>query len=165
MTGHPLLRQFGDLTADDFRLHPVWLHCHVADYDEPWYDETDEETFRPWPGELPADPSVGTLLLRASVVLQDGSRLEGFLSPSDGGDIGIMQPQVFVGARLFSFWGGMPGVTEDGKRSFYAAVGKAPAAIFPLRVTAEPGLVAGVCTVEVKGFYRTPDLKRVEIEQ
>ena len=24
---------------------------------------------------------------------------------------------------------------------------------------------AGECTVEVKGFYRTPDLKRVEIEQ
>jgi hypothetical protein len=48
----PELRQFGSLTAEDFERIPVWLACHVADYDEPWYDETDEETFRPWSGDL-----------------------------------------------------------------------------------------------------------------
>ena len=165
MRKRPQLKQFGDLIPEDFQRHPVWLHCHVADYDEPWYDETDEETFRPWPGKLPADPAVGTLLVRAAVVFRDGSQYVGFLSPAPDGNIGIMQPQVFVARRLFSFWGGMPGVPEERRRSFYAAVGKAPDDIFPLRVTAESGLVNGEWSVEVKGFYRAPDLQQIEIER
>jgi hypothetical protein len=155
----------GDFTPADFQRYPVWLHCHIADYDEPWYDETDEETFRPWPGRLPANPEAGTLLLRASVVLRDGSQYPGFLSPSADGDPGLMQPRVFAGNGLFMFWGGMPGVSADSRRSFYAAVGKGPDAIFPLRVTAESGLVEGECSIEVKGFYRMLDLKQVEIER
>lgn len=46
----PELKQFGDLTHEDFDRHPVWIGCHVADYDELWYEDTDEETFRPWTG-------------------------------------------------------------------------------------------------------------------
>ena len=38
---------------DDFATHPVWVSCHSVDYDEPWYDGTDEETFRPWLSEIP----------------------------------------------------------------------------------------------------------------
>jgi len=54
------LKQAGDLVAANFEAHPVWVSCHVVDYDEPWYDDTDEETFRPWLGALPLDPcSVG----------------------------------------------------------------------------------------------------------
>jgi len=34
----PLLRQFGDFTPADFEAHPVWVNCHVIDYDEPWYE-------------------------------------------------------------------------------------------------------------------------------
>jgi hypothetical protein len=161
----PELKQFGDLTPEDFQRYPVWLHCHVADYDEPWYDETDEETFRPWLGRLPADRAVGTLLVRASVVFQDGSHHVGFLTPSADRDLGMMQPQVFVGGHLFSFWGGMPGVPEDVRRSFYAAIGKDPDAIFPLRVVADSGLLEGEWAVEVRGFYRTPDLKQIEVER
>jgi hypothetical protein len=43
----PELKQFGDLTPADFERHPGWIGCHTADYDGAWYDETDEETFRP----------------------------------------------------------------------------------------------------------------------
>lgn len=42
----PLLRQFNDLRPQDFEEHSVWVNCHVIDYDEPWYDDTDAETFR-----------------------------------------------------------------------------------------------------------------------
>ena len=41
----PGLKQFGELVPADFERHPVWIGCHVADYEEPWYEETDEETF------------------------------------------------------------------------------------------------------------------------
>jgi hypothetical protein len=166
MTERPLLKQFGDLTEQDFAGHPVWLNCHVADYEEPWYDETDEETFRPWSGGLPADLGSGMLLVRARAVLRDGSEHPAFLTPDPGGDLGQVQPQVFAGGRLFSFWGGVPGIAPEGRRAFYDAVGKGPDAVFPMRVAVEPGLVeGGDCAVEVQGFYRTQGRGKVEVER
>ena len=43
----PELKQFGDLVEADFQLHPVWIQCHIVDYDEPWHDETDAASPRP----------------------------------------------------------------------------------------------------------------------
>jgi hypothetical protein len=71
------------LTADDFERLPIWLHCHVVDYDEPWYEETDEETFRPWTGPLPVAPE-SHFLVRADFTAADGSRFVGFLTPRFG---------------------------------------------------------------------------------
>jgi hypothetical protein len=62
----PELKQFGDLTPADFERHPVWIACHTEDFAEPWFNETDEETFRPWTGPLPVGPSDGMLLVRAT---------------------------------------------------------------------------------------------------
>ncbi|HET7292718.1 MAG TPA: hypothetical protein VFM88_09845, partial [Vicinamibacteria bacterium] len=144
-TPRPELKQFGDLTPADFERHPVWIGCHTADYDEPWYEETDEETFRPRIGALPADPSEGMLLVRATAALADGSRLPGFLTPAfEADDLGPLQPQVFVGGRMFSFWGGMFGVPDEARRQFYRAVGKPAEAVFPMEVAAEPALCSGV---------------------
>lgn len=100
MPTKPELVQFGALTPAHFARHPVWIVCHIPDYDEPWYDETDEETFRPWTGPLPVAATEGMLLARAAFVLADGSRLSGFLTPAVEGDptepLGLMQPQVFL---------------------------------------------------------------------
>ena len=60
----PELKQFGDLTPADFDRHPVWVGCHTVDYDEAWYEDTDEETFRPWAGILPVTESQDMLLVR-----------------------------------------------------------------------------------------------------
>src|SRR5438105_433781 len=38
----PILKQAHYLTPDDFAKYPVWINCHTTDYDEPWYEETDE---------------------------------------------------------------------------------------------------------------------------
>src|ERR1035438_5255113 len=77
----PELRQFGDLTREDFDRHAVWIGCHTTDYDETWHEDTDEETFRPWTGKLPADPTEGMLLVKATFELPDGSRHPGFVTP------------------------------------------------------------------------------------
>src|SRR5947209_8211431 len=93
------LKQFGDLTADDFVRHPVWIACHGVDSGEPWYDETDEETFRPWTERPPAGPEQGMLLVRAALTLQDGRMFAGFLTPQHEGkplDLGVVQPQLFL---------------------------------------------------------------------
>lgn len=65
MSRKPILKQFGDLTPADFADHAVWVSVHTLDYDEPWYDDNDEETFRPWTGKLPVAPQDGMFLVRA----------------------------------------------------------------------------------------------------
>mgnify|MGYP001270247721 CR=1 FL=1 len=65
----PELVQFGALTGDHLARHPVWIGVHGVDGDEPWYDETDEETFRPYGSALPAEPGAGMLLVRAEMTL------------------------------------------------------------------------------------------------
>jgi hypothetical protein len=146
------LKQFGELDVEDFQHHPVWIGCHTADYGRPWYEDTDEETFRPYTGRLPVDASEGMLLIRAVIELRDGSRYPGFVSP--GSRLGAQQPQIFVDGRRFCFWGGVAGIAERAQREFYAALKKEPNAIFPLRFVADPGLATGVVEGQVDGFYR-----------
>ncbi len=135
----PELKQFGDLTADDFEREPVWIGCHTADYDEPWYDQTDEETFRPRAGALPADPSEGMLLVRATLELHDGTRYGGFVTPAfEENDLGTQQPQIFVGGRRFAFWGGHFGIPAEERASCYSALGKPAHDVFPLTFSRIP---------------------------
>lgn len=157
----PLLKQFGDLRPADFEAHPVWIHCHVIDYDEPWYDETDEETFRPRVGSLPADPHETILLVSASFQLRDGTRLKGFVTPvseddalGTPDDLGSLQPAVFlpVSGRIRQFWGGVREESEAERSQFYAALGKSLDNVFPIRFMAESGLTAGVAAGTIPGF-------------
>ena len=159
----PELKQFGDLSPADFDRHPVWIACHTEDQGEPWFNETDEETFRPWTAALPVGPSDGMLLVRATFELHDGSVHRGFVTPAfKEGDVGALQPQIFAGNERFGFWGGMYGVRVERKTAFYAAIGKDPEAIFPLRFAADPGLSTGVVSGRVDGFYRRSQMIEVE---
>jgi hypothetical protein len=159
----PELRQFGELEVEDFERHPVWIGCHTADYGKPWYGQTDEETFRPWTGKFPADPEEGMFLVRAVIVLRDGSRYPGFVTPvkaannqADGraNYLGAQQPQIFVDRQRFSLWGGMIGIPASTQQELYAALGKKPDAIFPLHFSADLRLTSGLATGQVDGFYR-----------
>ena len=151
----PELKQFGDLSPADFDTHPVWIACHTEDYAEPWFNETDEETFRPWTGALPVNPSDGMLLVRARFELRDGSPHDGFLTPAfKEGDLGMLQPHLFVAGESFGFWGGMFDVRADRRTAFYTALGKGPEAVFPMRFKAHPALATGVVAGQVDGFYR-----------
>jgi hypothetical protein len=161
----PKLRQFGDLTPSDFDRYPVWIACHTVDSDEPWYENTDEETFRPWTGPLPVDPSEGMLLVRATIELNDRTRYEGFVTPAfEAGDLGTQQPQIFVQGRRFGLWGGMFGVPLEERTAMYDALGKKADAVFPLRFSADPAVAGGVASGLAAGFYRLSDTG-IEIEQ
>jgi hypothetical protein len=151
----PELKQFGDLLPADFDRHAVWINCHSSDYEEPWYEETDEETFRPWNGLLPVSPADGMLLVRAVLVLADGTRFPGFVTPaSREEDLGTQQPQIFIGQRQFGFWGGVLGVPEAERKALYAALGRSRDAVFPLRFNADPKLASGIVEGRIDGFYR-----------
>ena len=159
----PELKQFGDLSPADFERHPVWIACHTEDSAEPWFNETNEETFRPWTGALPMNPSDGMLLVRATFELHDGSRHDGFLTPAfKEGEVGALHPYLFVGDKSFRFWGGMFRIRADRRSAFYKALGEGPEAIFPIRFSADPNLATGVVTGRVDGFYRGTRTYEVE---
>lgn len=163
----PILKQFGELTPGDFEAVPVWASCSSFDYDEPWYADTDEETFRPWSGPLPADPSEGTFLVRATFRAANGREYAGFLTPAApdaGQDLGLIQPHLAVGGRFFGFWGGMPGVDSEEKSAFYSALGAAPAQLFPIEFSCSAALTSGVCSGSIAGFYRSPNLSEHVME-
>ena len=160
----PELKQFGDLSPADFERHPVWIACHTEDFAEPWFNETDEETFRPWTGPLPVGSSDGMLLVRAIFELHDGSHHDGFLTPAfKEGEIGALHPHLFVGDQSFGFWGGMFGVRAERRSAFYKALGKGAEAIFPIQFNAAPELATGVVVGQVDGFYR--GTQNLEIER
>jgi hypothetical protein len=157
MANKPELKQFRDLTAADFRRHRVWVHVHIIDYDEPWYNDpgVDEETFRPWLGDLPVWAGDAIYLLSAQMTLADGRVLEGFVSPESDGDkpdMGLTQPNVFLpSGRRCAFWNGVVKRPEQ-LRPFYAELGKDPRAIFPIRYKAADGLAKGRTEGVIPGF-------------
>jgi hypothetical protein len=51
--------------------------------------------------------------------------------------------------------GGIVGVPFQERQAFYAAVGKPPEAVFPLRFAVAPSLAIGVVDGKVTGFNRT----------
>jgi hypothetical protein len=173
----PELKQFADLTYSDFERCPVWVGVHNMDYGKPWYDTSDESTYRPNTEPLPVAAECGAVLVRASFILCDGSRRHGFVravSPSwdvplrkgmatpsslSGGDsahalLGIQQPRIFVNQDTFGFWGGVGGVASEKRQLFYTSLGKPAEAVFPIAFAADAGLATGLTDGEVRGFYR-----------
>jgi hypothetical protein len=85
-------------------------------------------------GALPVGPSDGMLLVHPTFEAHDGSRHDGFLTPAfTEGDLGTLQPHLFVGGKRFGFWGGMFEVRADQQMALYKAFGKDPEVIFPMR--------------------------------
>lgn len=163
------LIQFGDLTEAHFVEHPVWASCHSFDFDEPWFDQTDEETFRPWTGALPVQPADGMYLVRAEFTLADGTRARGFLTPADTDDpgpgaLGTVQPQLYLpSGELVGFWLGMFGNATEAAAFVYAALGKNAEAVFPIHFVAPPNVAGGMTSGVIQGFYTVPDGATVNV--
>lgn len=129
----PVLKQIEDLSHSDFVLHPVWVGVHNNDIDEPWYDQSNEQTYRPWTGPLPF-PGVPIFFVAATFCLADGSVYPGYFNPASkdwdaplpprrmrdgsyakpqqwsarrGGSVlsvlALHRPAIFIGERTFGF--------------------------------------------------------------
>jgi hypothetical protein len=153
----PQLVQFGSLTAAHFAEHAVWAACNSFDYDEPWYDDTDEETFRPWRGALPVDAEIGMFLVRARFTTYDGMQLPGFITPTPtdrADEMGTVQPYVFLpSGELVGFWLGImvERATEE-LSALTAELQREPSAIFPIQFAVDPGVATGLRFGAVDGF-------------
>jgi hypothetical protein len=157
--GKPVLKQFGELTPNDFVKYPVWVQCHVIDYDEKWYDDTDEETFRPWIGDLPVLPDYAMFLVKADMVLKNGNSFTGFITPCLKGDyqhendLGLIQPQIFTTEnKRVGFWTGMFPIKQADIETFYKSMGINPELVFPIKFSANEGLTVGVSSGIINGF-------------
>ena len=158
----PHLKQAQDLTAADFEAYPVWINVHGLDEGEPWYEETDEATFRPWTGGLPASPSEGMLLVSATLQLADGATYRGIATPTFHDQValpdalGYIQPQLFtpLGESVF-FWLGMFPEREQ-INSADRALQRTPEQVFPATFWANEGLTTGLCAGEIPGFCSIP---------
>jgi len=163
----PLLKQAYDLTLDDFARYPVWVQCHLIDYDEPWYEETDEATFRPWTGAKPVDSQEATFLIRAIMTLANGSMLKGFVTPQSAErplDIGTMQPTVLSqSGEQLALWDGACKRPEEERVRFYAGLGVEAKEVFPMRFSGEPGLAAGRVAGVILGLCCLKGFKDVEV--
>lgn len=153
----PLLVQYLDLTEEHFTRHPVWISVHVADGSEPWYADTDEETFRPWLGALPVAPDDGWFLVQATFTLADGTLLPGFVSPQASkqpvGPAGLLQGEVFLpSGRREQFWDGLVARPTAERAALLAEIGKPAAAVFPVRVESVTGLERGQAAAVFKEF-------------
>lgn len=168
MARRSVLKQFGELRYADFAKHPVWASVHTLDYDAPWYDDTDEDSFRPWKGKLPVLPREGMFLVRAKLALADGRVLDGFVTPqiiSEPVDLGIIQPHLFLpsGTKI-GFWDGWSKRHPKERKILYIELGKDPKAIFPTQFAAVKGLAKGHVAGSIPGFCWRPKNK-VEVYQ
>jgi hypothetical protein len=143
-------RQVYELTPNDLVEHPIWEFA----LDEESEDGQDEATVRPWPGVPPLDPSDGMFVVQASLVLADGTRHRGYLTPPVQGEssIGTVQPIIVTDEGLFSFWHGAGIPVEDTIRRVYAVLGRRAEQVFPIRYSSEVELVGGPIVGSVSGF-------------
>ena len=157
--GKPILKQFGDLTPKDFEKYPVWVQYHIIDYDEKWYDQTNEETFRPWIGELPVSPDFAMYLILADLKLNDGETFSGFITlateseNNEPNNLGLIQPQIFTktGKRI-GFWTGMFPKDRAEIDDFYKSMNRNPDQIFPISFKAHDTLTLGKSSGIINGF-------------
>jgi hypothetical protein len=171
----PEMKQECDLSSADFVRHPVWVGVHNYDPDEPWYEQSDEETFRPWNGPLPFSEARGFVLVAATFELADGSVWPGYCrsvrddwdlpfeaswSSMHGGNqlsvLLLQSPIIFIDGRSFDFQLRIPELRKSAIRSFYTAIGKQPGDVFPIRFAAGSGLAEGIVLGRLDGFYNFP---------
>lgn len=157
--GKPLLKQFCDLTISDFEKYPVWVQCHLIDFNKEWYDDTDVETFRPWIDKLPVSPDIAIFLVKADLKIKDGEEYSGFITPclkseyKNNNELGVIQPQIFTKSGEFlGFWNGIFPIEKEKIDSFYNLMNKEPAEIFPIDFKAIEGLSTGVTSGRINGF-------------
>src|SRR5665213_1248564 len=157
------LKQCYDFRQSDFISNPIWMCVFNIDVDEPWYDETDEATYRPWPGPPPyrcSGLNALDVIVRAQFTLADGTKLEGFArppSPPDGDagySLGFRQPALFLpGGSMIGFWLGGRESCEPDRGQFYSELRKTPSQVFPIMYQSFPGLIDTPDAGSIDGFH------------
>ncbi|WP_338462686.1 hypothetical protein VZH09_04710 [Synechococcus elongatus IITB7] len=135
-------KQVYELTADDLDQHAVWEFA----LDEEGEEGQDEATVRPYEGNQPLNPTDGMFIVRAHFLLVDGTRMQGYLTPSVQGNssLGTLQQTIFTIEGRAPFWFGR--LTPEPKQfaESYACLGKSSSQeVFPIQFESDVELTCG----------------------
>ena len=149
-------KQVYELTLDDLTAFPIW---------EFKLDENgggqDESTVRPYATPSLLDPADRMFVVRAVFMLADGSRLQGYVTPSRGDDasMGTLQPVIVTHRGQVRFWCGTASPGPKRLAQNYAFLGKDAAQVFPARFESEVPLVGGPVKDTLPGFLVLEDFQ------
>jgi hypothetical protein len=146
----PELREEADLTELDFERHPVWIGVHNFDSEEDWYEDSNEETYRPWLGSLPFSEQRGLALVAAILEFADGSRFAGYYSTAR--DLDDQCPRFFVDGRVYNFVRSVRQPARDQMLEFFGSLKKSPSEVFPVKFWQRSDLNTLVTEGIVSGF-------------
>jgi hypothetical protein len=145
-------KQVWELTVRDLEVTPVWeFVCEDED--------ADECTVAPvYSGKR---DSGAMYVARADFVCANGDFWPGFVQPDV--DLAVSQPCVFSPAGPMTFWCGVQEPTRSSRDAWYAALGRSPADIFPIRWScafvvegqATAGTIYGFGYLDGAGVLRT----------
>lgn len=121
-------KQSYELRPDDLAQFPIWEFA----LDEESEAGQDEATVRPRPDLTVADPGEGMLIARAEFVARDGSRYQGYVSPSDEEAFSLVQPTIVTDAGQVSFWYGAFPPKPNALEADYELLGKTAEQLFPV---------------------------------
>jgi hypothetical protein len=150
-------KQIYELTLQDLSAFPIW----EFKLNERAKGHQDESTVWPCVEPVPLDPADRMFVVRAVFTLADGSRMQGYLTPSGRGDTGVgtLQPIIVTGRGQVRLWCGT--TTPDAKRLArnYELLGKKAKQIFPLQFESEVELAGGQVRSSVPGFLVLEDFQ------
>lgn len=158
MSDARIRKQVFALTPEDLDRHAVWAFA----LDEEGEEGQDEATVRPYEAHGPLDPAAGMFIVRARLVMADGTQVSGYLTPPVQGDAGLgtLQPTVVLNEGQVSFWCGMLSPDPAHIAASYARLGKASASqVFPLRFASDVEMIGGPVSGELPGFLVLEDFK------
>jgi hypothetical protein len=143
-------KQVYELTEQDLRACSTWEFA----LDEEGEEGQDEATVRPWTGHAPLDPTVGMFIVRATVVLADGTVGCGYLTPPVQGDESIpaVQPVILTEHGQVMLWYGGIAPRSQTIQDAYDKLGRGREQVFPLRYASDVTLQTGVVSGSVDGF-------------
>jgi hypothetical protein len=144
-------KQVYELSIADLVRSPAWEFA----LDEEDVDGQDEATVRPYRSNGDLDPEGGgQFVVLASFVLADGSRMQGYLTPSpDGADLGSIHPCIVTSLGQVAFWCGRIEPTSEQLAADYARLGKITSAqVFPIQFRSEVPLLSGPIAGKIPGF-------------
>jgi len=143
-------KQVSDLTPADLKEFPVWEFA----LDEEGVEGQDEATVRPMPAAYALDPGAGTLVVRATFRLADGTKMEGYLTPPLDAEpgLGSIQPVIVGAFGQVGFWMGVIRPPPSDLAKFYLRLGKSASQVFPLQFESNVELKGGRVSGTIPGF-------------
>jgi hypothetical protein len=143
-------KQVYDLTEQDLRACSTWEFA----LDEESEEGQDEATVRPWSGQAPVDPADGMYVVRATIVLADGTVHCGYLTPPTRGDESVpaVQPVILTERGQVMLWYGVLAPRPELIQEAYDKLGRSRGQVFPVRYASDAALQSGVVEGSVDGF-------------